>query len=382
MAKVIFKESSYDYKELRNSVFEILSALDNGIISKGTNVLIKPNILAPAFPEKALTTHPNVLRSVAEYALEKGANVQISDSTAMGSFEKALDMCGYNEALKGLPVSFKAFEESRTVDVDGPFPKIELAADALDTEVLINLPKLKTHSQMALTLAVKNLFGCVVGARKPEWHFRVGENKELFAELLASIYGTLKPSLNLMDGILAMEGEGPGTSGRPRELGVLIGSENAMALDMAVCEMLKMKPYSLMTNHAGKKLGLAPSCTEMIGCVPSVTDFDIPEPTDLLFGPRIARGFLRKHIASRPVNVPDICKYCNECVKICPAKAIENRTGSKLNFDYNACIRCYCCVEVCPYAAMVKHDTLIKKLVRKILVKRRVLDKDPSTCKH
>ena len=104
--------------------------------------------------------------------------------------------------------------------------------------------------------------------------------------------------------------------------------------------------------------------------MPKISDFDIPETTDLLFGPRFARGFLRRHIASRPVNLKDECNYCDECVKICPADAIVN-PGKKLVFDYNNCIRCYCCVEVCPHAAMIKHDTIIKKMLGVVIERRR-----------
>ncbi|KKK69805.1 hypothetical protein LCGC14_2930370, partial [marine sediment metagenome] len=309
---------------------------------------------------------------VAEYALDKGAVVQVSDSIAMGSFSKAIKSCGFEEALSGMPVKLVELTRSITVMTKGPFGSIELSADALEADVIINLPKLKTHTQMALTLAVKNLFGCVVGARKPEWHFRVGEDKALFASLLVSIYDVLRPSINLMDAILAMEGQGPGTKGAPRQLGLLIASTDALSLDRAVCRMLGLKPDYLMTNSAASTLGLEGEDFEVTteGQMHKVWDFDIPETTDLLFGPRFARGFLRRHIASRPLNLPDACKYCNECVGICPAHAITN-PGKKLHFDYNKCIRCYCCVEVCPHAAMVKHDTLIKKMLGVFIEHRR-----------
>ncbi len=372
MAKVIFKESSYDYNKLKADVHDVLEALGHVGISAGTKVLIKPNFLAPAHPDRAITTHPNIVRAVAEYALDKGAVVQVSDSEAMGSFSKVIKDCGYEESLAGLPVKLSELTESANVMTQGPFGKIELAKDALEADVIINLPKLKTHTQMALTLAVKNLFGCVVGARKPEWHFRVGEDKELFAKLLVSIYDVLRPSINLMDGILAMEGTGPGTRGVPRHLGLLIASTDALSLDTAICEMFGLDHYALMTSNAARELCLEgddPKVT-IEGAMPAIKDFDIPETTDLLFGPRFARGFLRRHIASRPVNLLDACKYCNECVGICPAKAITN-PGKKLVFDYNKCIRCYCCIEVCPHAAMIKHDTIVKKMLGVFIERRR-----------
>ncbi len=372
MAKVIFKESSYEYKVLRKDVQDTLEALEHETISSGTKVLIKPNILGPAHPDQAMTTHPLVVRAVAEYALDKGAKVQVSDSMAMGIFSKAIKDCGYDESLAEMHVKLSELTGSRSVMTQGPFGTIELSKEALEADVIVNLPKLKTHTQMALTLAVKNLFGCVVGARKPEWHFRVGEDKELFAKLLVSIYGVLRPSINLMDGILAMEGTGPGTRGVPRHLGLIIASTDALSLDKAVCEMFGLDHYALMTSSAARELCLEGDDPKVLteGAMPGIKDFDIPETTDLLFGPRFARGFLRRHIASRPVNLKDECKYCNECVGICPASAITN-PGEKLVFDYNKCIRCYCCVEVCPHAAMIKHDTLVKKMLGVFIERRR-----------
>jgi uncharacterized protein (DUF362 family)/NAD-dependent dihydropyrimidine dehydrogenase PreA subunit len=363
MALVIVKESSYDYRRLRGDVFEMLSLLDRGSIREGARVLIKPNFLAPAPPEKALTTHPLVIRAAAEYALSRGGKALVADSNAAGSFERLVSVCGVREALEGLPVSLDELRGSREVDTGGKFGKIELSADALQADVIINLPKLKTHSQMGLTLAVKNLFGCVVGMRKPEWHYRAGEDKGLFAELLVTIYSVLMPAINLMDGILCMEGDGPGTGGTPRHIGVLMGSRDAVSMDKAVCMMVGMEPHELLTNRVARDMGMDGE-PKMSGLMPEVKYFKVPETVDLMFGPRFARKFLRRHIASLPVNVRDACKYCDECVDICPAGAINN-PGSSLSFDYEKCIRCYCCLEVCPHGAMRKRDTLLKKIIGK-----------------
>lgn len=287
----------------------------------------------------------------------------------MGSFENVVAVSGLKEALRGMPVELRPLTASRKVSTGGRLGTIELAEDALDADVILNLPKLKTHSQMGLTLAVKNLFGCIVGLRKPEWHFRVGENKELFAELLVTVYNALQPSLNLIDGILGMEGAGPGTGGTPRNVGLLMGSTDALSLDYAVCTMMRMEPSELLTNRAALNMGLDKSFT-LSGALPELDDFVIPDTGGLLFGPRFAHGFLRRHISSRPENVPDMCKYCNECLNICPALAITN-TGRRLNFDYERCIRCYCCIEVCPHGAMRKRDTVLKKIIKKFFSTNR-----------
>jgi len=369
MALVVAKESSYEYEGLRRSVFDILERLDGGLIRSGAKVLIKPNFLAPAPPEKAVTTHPLVIKAAAEYALEGGGRVLVADSNAMGGFDRVVSVCGVKEALGGMPVELRELGRPTKVSVDGRFGSLELSADALEADVIINLPKLKTHAQMGLTLAVKNLFGCVVGMQKPEWHYRVGEDKELFAELLVTIYRALKPSVNLLDGVLAMEGDGPGTGGKPRRLNVLMGSGDAVSLDIAVCRMLDMKEGELLTNRAAARMGLSEK-VELSGSLPRIRDFLIPDTVDLMFGPRFARRFLRRHMASLPANIRDVCTLCGECMDVCPARAIEDR-GGNLRFDYDRCIRCYCCLEVCTHGAMEKRDTLLKRLLQRYYDSRR-----------
>lgn len=365
MQKVVFKASSYDYGVLRAAAFEALAAIDRGFISPGARVLVKPNILTSARPEQAVTTHPLVVKAACEYALEKGGKVQVSDSTAITSFDRKVRECGIAGALAGMPVTISELKSSRRVPAGGRLGGVELAEDALEADVIINLPKLKTHSQMVLTLAVKNLFGCVPGMRKPEWHYRIGEDAGLFAELLVSIYGILKPSLNLMDAVLAMEGDGPGTGGRPRPLGVLAASGDALSLDMAVCGMLGLKPSDLPTNRAAEEMGISAEF-ETVGEMPHVKDFVLPAPSDLLFGPRLFHRFTRRHLTARPASVPEFCGLCGECEQICPAGAVARKRG-KLQFDYERCIRCYCCLEVCPQGAMKKETPALRRIAAPFL---------------
>ncbi|MDH4028171.1 MAG: DUF362 domain-containing protein, partial [Nitrospirota bacterium] len=224
MGPIVFiRKAEYDHSRLRPVIFEIMDATIGRTIQKDSRVVIKPNLLAPAPPDMAITTHPMIVRAAAEYVIEKGAKPQISDSPAVGSFEKILKESGIREALDGLDVEFREFRETVTVDVGKPFEQINIARDAVDADVLINLPKLKTHTQMLLTLGVKNLFGCIVGMKKPEWHLRAGADREMFARLLVKIFQAVRPSVTILDSILAMQGQGPGKSGEPRELGIIMG---------------------------------------------------------------------------------------------------------------------------------------------------------------
>lgn len=366
MTKVVFKNTVYAYERLRPAFFEVIDSVADGMITRGSRVVIKPNLLAPANPDSAMLTHPAVVRAAVEYVIEKGARPCVSDSPAMGSFGKVLDASGIKDALKGLAVTFREFKESRAVPVGEPFRKIEIASEALDADILINLPKLKTHSQMLLTLGVKNLYGCIVGLRKPEWHLRTGVDRETFAMLLTQIYSAIGPSVTVMDGILAMEGEGPGKGGTPREIGVIIGSRNAAALDIAICGMLGIDPCRVPTNRAAREMGLVDDEIEIEGEVPAVEDFRLPEISPLIFGPPRLHGLMRRHLLQRPMANQSACRLCGECWKYCPAKAIKPR-GKKIDFNYEKCIRCYCCLEVCPQGAIRTRETIPGRIVRKVL---------------
>ncbi len=362
---VIIRQASYDYATLKPLVFELADFYCGDRIRAGSRVVIKPNLLAPASPDKAIVTHPLVVKAVAEYALSRGARVQISDSQAMGSFRKVLAESGLAETLKGLAVEIREFRESVEVDVGEPFRKIELARDAVQADLLINLPKLKTHTQMRMTLGVKNLFGCVVGMRKPEWHLRTGVNRELFALLLVKIHDALKPCFTLIDGILAMEGQGPGRSGTPRELGIVAAGGNTFALDSFTCGMLGMDPLSVLTNKTAGDMGHLPGDVEVVGNVPVVKGFRTPDITPLVFGPAMLHGVMRRHLVQRPLPDEAACRLCGECWKYCPARAIK-RTEQRITIDYDTCIRCYCCIEVCPHAALRAEEPLLGKAFRRL----------------
>ena len=347
-------------------MFGLLSLLDQGRIQQHSRVLIKPNFLAPASPGRAMITHPLVIRAAVEYVHEKGALPQVSDSPAMGTFERVMHEGGIVHALRGIPVVCRPFKDSCMVDVGPPFNRIEIAADAIAADVIINLPKLKTHTQMLLTLGVKNMFGCIVGLRKPEWHLRAGIDRERFAELLVRICAAVRPSITVLDGILAMEGQGPGKGGVPRELGVVMAANDAFAVDAVVCRMLGIKEDELLTNRLAVTMGLMPERIAIEGDLPAVRDMHLPAMTPLVFGPKGLQGFMRKHLVQRPACETSLCRHCGECWRYCPAKAIAPQMQG-LRFDYDKCIRCYCCIEVCPYGALSAKETAAGNVARRIL---------------
>lgn len=366
MSKVIVKKATYNYASLKPLIFAIMDALGGERIKDCKRVLIKPNLLATAKPDDAVVTHFMLVKTVAEYVLEKGAIPQVSDSPAFGSFGKILKESGIRDALQGLDVECREFRESVPVDVGEPFGVIDLAREAVEAEMIINLPKLKTHTQMLLTLGVKNMFGCVVGLRKPEWHMKMSVNRDMFARLLVRIYERLKPSFTILDGILAMEGEGPRKRGIPRRLDIIIASRDAFAVDAAVCRMIGLETDLLPTLKVAKELGILDDELNIEGDLLRIGDFQLPTMVYPMLGPRMMHGFIRRYLLQRPVCDNDRCQVCGECWEFCPAGAIA-RNAETLFFDYNRCIRCYCCIEVCPYGALHTVEPVPGRMLRRVI---------------
>jgi uncharacterized protein (DUF362 family)/Pyruvate/2-oxoacid:ferredoxin oxidoreductase delta subunit len=367
MASVIIRNTSYDYQELKTAFFEIAENLASDKIKPGQHVLIKPNMLSAAKPEDAVLTHPLVIRAAVEYVLSRGARPQVSDSPAIGSFEHILNVNGIKAALAGLDVVCRPFKNTSKVDIGKPYGYIDIAGDAIEADVIINLPKLKTHSQMLLTLAVKNMFGCIVGFEKSHWHMRAGVDTTAFARLLIAIHQAVIPTVSILDGILGLEGEGPGKAGKPRSIGVLMGSCDSFALDTIVCKMLGVNFDKVPILKEAAESNLMPVC-EIDGNLPHINNFQLPGINEIVFGPRFLHNFLRKHTLALPVCDDELCELCSKCWTICPAKAIRPLKHN-IEFDYAKCIRCYCCIEVCPYAALHSRQSLGSKMMRKFINK-------------
>lgn len=365
MKQVIFQRSEYNYTVLKPHIFDLMDALGKNDIRKGKKVLIKPNFLSPARPDKGILTHPSILKAVCEYCLDKGVRPTVSDSPAVGLFETILRVGGYKKHLEELDIRVEEFKKSVKVNIGEPFGSIDIAREAVEADIVVNLPKLKTHSQMVLTLGVKNLFGCVVGFKKSQWHLKCGEDRNTFAKLLVLIHQAVNPTLTIVDGILGLEGNGPGMGGVPRNIGVLVAGNDAHYVDAAICRMLMIPKERLLTHLAARQMGLVDEAENIHGDFFEIPDYDIPELGALSVKSPVMRRLMRTHLLQRPAVDNRRCKICGECWKFCPAKAI---TPGKDNiiFDYDACIRCYCCVEICPHGALSAVEPLAGKMIGKI----------------
>ncbi len=314
----------------------------SAFFSPGERVLVKPNLLSARRPEEAVTTHPKVVETVLKYLKSLGTFPKVGDSPAVAGLQKVLQASGIAEVCERLSVA--VIELDDPIEVNGHrYKKIKISSKVFEFDKIINVAKLKTHSQMILTLAVKNLFGCVPGIEKSGWHIRC-ETNENFAALLVDICSIVNPVLSIIDGIEGMVGDGP-ANGRKKHFGMVGVSRNPFALDHAVCLRLGVDPSTIYTVIESMKRGLIPQY-QIDGEWKDSIQLPVTVPTLPVKGPL-------RNLAKTVVRVPKIskkrCIRCRICEEKCPAKAIGISKGS---VDYRKCIRCYVCHEVCPQNAI------------------------------
>ncbi len=340
-------------------------------VGKGERILLKPNLLSAKPPEKAVTTHPSVVKAVIRLVREAGASPIVGDSPGLGSARKVAERCGVLRACEetGTPL----VELKTLVVAENPgghtFKRLEVASEALDVDGIINIPKVKTHAQMFLTLGVKNLFGCVPGKRKPQWHLSAGVDSLHFAGMLLDLSEFLSPRLTIADGIVAMEGNGPG-NGEPRELGLVFCSGDCVAMDTVITEVLGAHAQDVPILRAAAIRGAEGAELKNITIAGQGIDevrvpgFRFPPLINVNFAsalPYFLDKRLRKALTSRPHIDTSSCSLCKVCVEVCPA-GVMGKTD-RITIDYDKCIRCYCCQEMCPPGAISAKDGWLKRLI-------------------
>lgn len=378
---------SYRPEVLQPAVRQCLEAL-GGIgrfVKPGDRVLCKVNLLVPAPAERAITTHPEVVRAVVREIRDAGGIPLVGDNPAALGQKAVLLRSGIASVLReeGVEVA----DMGPTVRIENPraraYHAFDVSRAALEADLLLNLPKLKTHALTYMTLAVKNLFGVIPGMEKARWHFRA-PTAEDFAVLLVDLYGALlhhragRPLLHLLDGVLGMEGDGPATGGKPRMTGLLLASEDGVALDRVACRLVQLDADRLLTCRLAAAQGLGTAelmSIELTGHTLAelqVEDFVAPRGMAAFrtTWPLNTR-FLRNRLVERPVVSPELCTSCGQCARICPTQAIHVAgPDSGAVIDVDRCIRCYCCAEVCPEAAVKKCDP---PLLGRLLASQRAL---------
>ena len=343
----------------------------------GEKIVIKPNVLIGTSPDRGVTTHPAVFRAVGKLLSEAGARVYYGDSPSFGKCEVSLRRSGLKQIGDEMGFILADFDSGRPVSHKDALlvKKFVIANGVLDSDGLISLPKLKTHGLVRFTGAVKNQFGCVPGLLKSQYHVKLPDPYD-FATMLVDLNTLLRPRLYIMDGITAMEGNGP-RSGEPKQLNVLLLSSDPVALDATACRIICLDPEIVPTSRPGEKSGLGTYHADGIELVGENIEsflcpsFDVirtpPAPSS---GGRL-RTFIKNRITERPVIDRTRCTMCGICVRMCPVepKAVDWHQGDSSRppkHDYDRCIRCYCCQETCPEGAISISSPLLGRVFARI----------------
>ncbi|MFA7535237.1 MAG: DUF362 domain-containing protein [Desulfuromonadales bacterium] len=371
MSRVSIRATSdYRRETIETALIDLLAPLGGmaAFVQPGQKVLVKPNMLAGKAPEKAVTTHPEVVRAVIRLAQQAGGVVAVGDSPGVGTPQLVAARCGILPVIEETGAVFAPFADSVKVRPQGKtFHELEIAGDLLDADVIINLPKLKTHQMMGLTCAVKNLFGGVVGMRKPRLHLQAGADKAFFALMLLELAAFLRPALNIVDAITAMEGNGPG-SGDPVHVGALLAGAEALAVDAVAIHLLGLRQESVWTQRVALEKLLPGSRldeVEIVGADPRTLrprSFRPAKNTEIHFGlPAFLRESLKQSLTAWPKVDSDKCKLCGLCAEHCPPH-VMSIGNQRLNIDYKHCIGCFCCQELCPHNALFTGQGLLLRM--------------------
>lgn len=341
---------TYDKALLKEFFAKALEELD--FAAEDVKVLFKPNLLSGKPPDKAVNTHPVFVKALAELFLERRCAVFVGDSPGYESTERALEKSGIMEVVRNLGLTIAPFNRRVAKANIGisPYREFLFAEDHLDYDLVVNMPKLKSHTMTGLTAGIKNTFGFIPHLDKAKWHLRCGTDTSLFASVLIDIHSVVKPALTVLDGVVAMDGDGP-SNGRVRDLGLVAVTDNAFSLD-AFLERTLSLPASLPLSALARQNGLIEEATLVDMGMPKISDFQLPKRMEVDWNlPTLVRETARSIFTSKPKSNPRKCTACRTCLNVCPAAALSMKKKG-ISFDYKKCIRCYCCQEMCPTGAI------------------------------
>ncbi len=363
----VSKCESYDIDVLGDTIDRLLDPLGglDAFIKPGQKVLIKPNLLSAKNPDRAITTHPNLVQFVAEKVRRAGAIPIIGDSPggAIRGVKRVWENTGMKEMATRAELELVSFETSGMEEVVSGKYRFFISKVVLEADVVISLAKLKTHTLTLLTGGVKNMFGVIPGFRKSELH-KIFPKPAEFARMLVELYRIVTPALTIVDGILAMEGNGP-SSGKPHRLGVLAAGTDAVAIDAVLADMIGFKEGQIDTTRIADNLGTGNGSLENITVTGDGTGI---KPDDFLLpsnrGLRMIPGFVARMIAPLVWLKLDIardrCTGCELCMRSCPVQTIKKEDDG-LMVVQSGCIQCMCCHELCPDDAIdIKFSFLAK----------------------
>lgn len=379
MTKVsIVKCENYDPQKVKhviNKSLELIGGIEN-IIKPDDKVLLKVNVIVGFPPERAATTHPSIVRSMVEIVKEAGGIPWVGDSSgAYGYTAQSLELSGIKKAAEEAGGKLVNFESTGMYDiqVNGKIlTSAKIAKPVIDCDVLVSLPKLKTHMMTKYTGAVKNFYGVIPGTGKAAIH-RLAATEESFSNAVIDLYSVLKPKLAIMDGIVGMEGEGA-INGTPIESKVIISSTDCVALDAVSSEIMGFSHKDIMTTCIAHDRGLGTGelgQIEILGEKIDNVKMNFKKSNHIYYK---LPGFLGKFMFKNVENMSkveiskDECKKCKICINSCPASAITLEPSPFI--DQKKCIKCYCCHELCRNSAVkLKTSFLGKQLLKGFMYK-------------
>ncbi|HOO71621.1 MAG TPA: DUF362 domain-containing protein [Spirochaetota bacterium] len=373
----LVKCEDYDRDRLLEAVRQSirLSGFDLASL-KGKRVALKPNLLMPFSPDRAVITHPAFFRAVAETVKHHTDNVVVIESPNFFPLQSTMKKTGYLDIAEDLGLEIAEVTRTAALHYDraDKYKSVEISEAFFDVDVIVNIPKLKTHGFTHYTGAVKNLFGSMPGLSKSRMHMKAPAHPQ-FAGFLLDLYGALnfgfekkKAFLHVMDAVVGMEGEGPGPSGRPKPVGAVLAGTDAVALDYVAANLVCLDVKKILTVTGGFSRAYGVTSPEEITVAGEplesmkVTDFKPSKNTAFsgVVWPLTSKT-IKNLFTEKPVPHPESCVLCYYCKKVCPAGAIDTAAeGKKVpRYDYKKCIRCFCCMETCPESAITaKKGTL------------------------
>jgi len=380
----IVKCESYEKADEKiNELINLMGGIGQ-FAKNGEKITLKANLLGAIPPEKAVSTHPSVVAAIGRLAKKEGAVPLIADSPGSGylyneaTLKKLYKTCGMYDAAEqaGIDLNMDTGHERVSFPQGKLLKQIDVIKPIIQADGVFNMCKMKTHLYMHVSGAVKNHFGIIPGLSKVGFHAKLFD-KERFADMLLDLSFYVAPRLTIMDAVLAMEGEGPGASGTPRHVGLLLASTSDLALDVAAGEIMGLPHDHNPVLMAAKRRAASPYKIEdvnVIGedlCGLKIPDYKFPSTakgfSSTVEKNPVVRKILTSALTKYPVIAKGRCAGCGMCAAACPQKmiAMVTRKGKKkAHINLKDCIRCYCCHELCPHKAVdIKSRFLYKALM-------------------
>jgi uncharacterized protein (DUF362 family)/NAD-dependent dihydropyrimidine dehydrogenase PreA subunit len=352
MAKVMIQPATYEnVHEAVARAFELFP-----LELRGKSVLIKPNVLRASEAREGIVTHPAVLRAVVEQVETMGpAAIVVGDNPGLfdyGANEASFQQTGLMAAAKGYYQNIG--NDSLQVNFNPEFmSKVSLSRIVLEADVIISLPKFKTHGLTVITGAMKNSYGFLPGAQKAKLHQAAGSPAR-FHEVVAEVFRLRVPDFFLVDAVVGMEGNGP-ASPDLREVGLILASDNAVALDAVIATMMGCEPGLLRFLQKAREMGLGDydvNHVEIIGELKKLPDFKLPPlGGEAILQNEAVQSLICQKALLRPQADPELCSGCGTCIDQCPVSALS-MNGNIPQVDADTCITCFCCQEICPEKAI------------------------------